>query len=279
MHSLQKKNKQKNTFFLLSSLRWNFNLDPPQGELFSVLKFAPRELPRFTPTGPVGSHEWPRATLILSLCLYYVVLCRDAERLSSSWVTSSLLGCPPRGQREARDTLCALKRVWVLQEGGYARRNVDAALSVLFQMGTYCAHVTNAINSRRSLYLRRRQLHTAGHYPLARSVQHLAGLSCSRRGEGRQKLVLYLRSSSLHHFPTPSVWDWNQFAAGCPGAPRELCAGRVWAPGRSQLRGKSPGYWPPKYISFFPALYPRRVLRLVQMGRGRLGLGCPWSQS
>lgn len=76
-------------------------------------------------------------------------------------------------------------------------------------------HVTNAINSKSSLYLRsRRQLHTAGHYPLAGSVQHFSRAAGTKaKGEKAKANVL-----SLVLFPPPpsSVWDWGQFAADCP---------------------------------------------------------------
>lgn len=148
-------------------------------------------------------------------------------------------------------------------------------------MGTYCAHVTNAINSKSSLYLRsRRQLHTAGHYPLAGSVQHLAALSCSRRGEERQKLMPYLRSSSRRHLPLPGT------GAGLrPAAPGDRAGWAAAERGdrRAAPRGKSPGNW---RGSWLPNISPSRLpssqkgpsLRFVAMGRGRRAPGHPRSQ-
>lgn len=64
----QNPNTTKKAGFI--SFRWNFNQDPPQGgEMFAAPKFARREWLCFTPTGPVRSHEWPRAALTLSLRL------------------------------------------------------------------------------------------------------------------------------------------------------------------------------------------------------------------
>lgn len=130
-------------------------------------------------------------------------------------------------------------------------------------MGTYCAHVTNAINSKSSLYLRsRRQLHTAGHYPLAGSVQHLAGLSCSRRWEERQKANVLLPPS-----PTSSARDRGRFAAGCPGgqgrAGGRQSVGTRWAAPPGQIPGELEEFKPPKCISFSPALVPERVLHFA----------------
>ena len=121
-------------------------------------------------------------------------------------------------------------------------------------MGTYCAHVTNAINSKSSLYLRsRRQLHTAGHYPLAGSVQHLAGLSCSRRGEERQKLMPYLRSSSLRHLTLPGTGAGLRPAA--PGDRADWAAAER-GDRRAAPRGKSPGNW---RGSCLPNISPSRL--------------------
>lgn len=140
-------------------------------------------------------------------------------------------------------------------------------------------HVTNAINSKSSLYLRsRRQLHTAGHYPLAGSVQHLAGLSCSRRGEKRRK------ANALSPVPLPpppsSARDWGRFAAGPPGEQSRLWAGRAWGPGGTPPRGKSPENWrssslPNRYPSRLPSSQKGPFISLRSDGLGPARTGPP----
>lgn len=71
-----------------------------------------------------------------------------------------------------------------------------------------------AINGKGGLYLRSgRQLHTAGHHPLAGSAQHLA-----ERGEkgGKAKPEPGLCSSSLRRLPAPAARPRGGFAASRP---------------------------------------------------------------
>lgn len=246
-------------------------------------KFARRELLCFTPTGAVGSHERPQAGLTLSLRLSTWSFAKKGRNAVGQ--LGRLL--PPPSGCPAKETARGLGSLLRPAAGsgcpGRAAAPVTKWMMLFlgcFSLGTDCAHVTNAINSKSSIYLRsRRQLHTADHYPLAGRVQHLAGLSCSRRGEERPKPMPYLRLFSHHHLPLPETGQFTGTVYGRP--PRDTGGagpGKVWGtagcppgqiPGELVKEFKPPNL--PKiyvcvyiymciyiyvYISFLPALFP-----------------------